>query len=61
MKFDPRAFRMAILPGHDNGLLGACRPYCTREFQKELDFWLTHGFELSDILNVRPPAGNAPA
>jgi len=31
----------------------------TKDFGSEADFWLNHGFRLSDILNVPTPAGNA--
>ena len=141
VKIDPRAFRLAILPGHENGLLAsgwlvaspdefaAARdelqtadvlvtegdeggaklrqvqqyfsfrdpaghlheiawgpisdftPFVSpaavsgfvtkglglghvvltapREFKTAVDFWLKHGFALSDILNIPTPAGNA--
>ena len=141
LKIDPRAFRIAVLPGHDNGLLASgwlvnspvdftdarnelveagvavtdgdadgarlrqvqdyfsfrdpeghlheiawgpisdFQPFvsplgvtafvteglglghvvltATKDFRGEADFWLNHGFRLSDILNVPTPAGNA--
>ena len=31
----------------------------TNDFKAEAEFWLKHGFGLSDILNVPTPAGNA--